>query len=119
MKIIGSLKLSFASAKISASRRNTYINTSMVIILSFNYHTIVINLAHHNCDKKINESQAELTAGILKMTINVKNPCSRKLWESLAIEIQPPLNTQQKLDIRNELLDRKYNQQDLNVFTAQ
>jgi hypothetical protein len=53
------------------------------------------------------------------MTINVKNLCSRKLWELLAVEVQSPLNTQQKLDIRNELLDRKYNLQDLNTLTAQ
>ena len=52
-------------------------------------------------------------------TIDVKNLCSRKLWELLAIECPQQLNTQVKTHIEQELLTRRHYLKELKKWRRQ
>ena len=47
-------------------------------------------------------------------SIDVKNLCSRKLWELLAIECPKQINKQAKTHIEQELLTRQHYLKELN-----
>jgi hypothetical protein len=51
--------------------------------------------------------------------INVKNLCSRKLWELLAKDPSKKLNQQEKNHIHQELLSRQHYLKEINSWLTQ
>lgn len=59
------------------------------------------------------------TAGSDANTIDVKNLCSRKLWELLAIECPKQLDKQAKTHIEQELVARQHYVKELHHWRQQ
>ncbi len=55
----------------------------------------------------------------MQSTIDVKNLCSRKLWELLATEYPTPLNKQETTHIEQELIARQHYMKELNKWRQQ